>query len=145
MNQNACFEKIPLILVLSIQTLGEGVGGGLILIRLLISLNKTNLSMYDFAYFRFKNVQSRVDQTMPKAMVAATHWFFFIIVWNLSVMLIYIHSYKNTRCMLTFRVHVSEYWWGLYSGWLCTSITCWFIHFLLMNLQILESVWYAGA
>lgn len=50
-------------------------GGGLILIRLLISFSKTQLSMYDFA-FRFKNVQSRVDQTMPKAMVAATHWFF---------------------------------------------------------------------
>lgn len=33
--------------------------------------------MCAFAYFRFKNVQSRVDQTMPKAMVAATHWFFF--------------------------------------------------------------------
>lgn len=42
----------------------------------MISFSKTHLSMYDFAYFRFKNVQSRVDQTMPKAMVAATHWLF---------------------------------------------------------------------
>lgn len=46
----------------------------------MISLNKMHFSLYAFAYFRFKNVQSRVDQTMPKAMVAATHWFFFFLM-----------------------------------------------------------------
>lgn len=70
----------------------------------MISLNKMHFSMCAFAYFRFKNVQSRVDQTMPKAMVAATHWFFFF--YETYLWCLYIHSY-NTGCTLTFRVSQS--------------------------------------
>lgn len=46
------------------------------------------------------------------------------------------YTLYNTGCTLTFQVHVSECWWGLFFGWLCTSITCGFIHFSVMNLQI---------
>lgn len=86
-----------------------------------------------FCYFRFKNVQSRVDQTMPKAMVAATHWFFFYNCMKLICDAYTPFITQGVRWLSEFISQSADE--DFFLCWLCTSIKCGYIH-SVMNLHI---------